>query len=95
MDVETVTDNTSGVTHHRYCPPEVDAAVQHTQAFKTLVDMRSKGERSVVHAHTHARRGCSLECKIYHECKTDGKPRGHSVGEMCPEPEDEDAAEED
>jgi hypothetical protein len=73
---------------HSYCPDGVDCAVQHKQAWARLTDVRSKGEKSIVHAHGHASKsGCKLECRIYHECKTDGQPRSHSIAEMCPEPE--------
>lgn len=76
--------------HHSYCPPNiVDTAVQHKQAWARLTNLRTKGEVTIVHAHAYSVRACNEACAIYHNCKTDGVSRRHSVAEMCPEPVEE------
>ena len=77
--------------HQTYCTPGiVDSTVAHKQAWARLTDRRTKGERTIVHAHRFDpnKNLCGPSCEIYHECETDSTPRRHSIGEMCPEPDD-------
>lgn len=80
------------ITHHIFViPGVVDGDVAKKQAFQRLTDLRTKGERTLVHAHRKANK-CSSDCQIFHNCSTDERPRGHSLSEACPVEEEEESA---